>query len=560
MHISIVIVIINDGDILFLRGELMKDKLRVAAYCRVSTDKDDQVNSLNSQRQYFTDYIKNRKEWTLVNVYYDEGISGTSTKKRKGFNTMIAEAKMKNIDIILTKEISRFARNTLDSLKYTRELKDLGIGVLFISDNINTLDPDSELRLTIMASIAQEESRKTSERVKWGQAQRMKAGVVFGRDMLGYFVKDGKLIINHDETEIVKLVFHKFLNEGKGTHVIARELREAGLRPKRVKLWSNVTVLRILRNEKYVGDLLQKKTFTPDYLTHAKKYNRGHEDMIYLRDHHEPIIDRETWDNTQKELAKRSPSDEQKSKHSNRYWCSGKMVCGECGHRFVSRTKNLKNERKYKAWRCYAAGMHGQRKVDTYGDEIGCNSGAINDKVALTCAKFVVDHIRLNKEQIIKELSNDIRMVLSQDITIIDVQKLHGKIDDINDKKTKAINAMIEGTIDKDDLKLMNERYNNDISIIQAQIFEAENAHSLQQTLVSRINDCITEIRNVVNMSFENEMVYRELIEKMIVRNDKIVDMFMNFVPFGVRIKWAASGKMEKYSVDVEMVEMLTTD
>jgi len=535
----------------------MKDKLRVAAYCRVSTDKDDQINSLNSQRQYFTDYIKNRKEWTLVNVYYDEGISGTSTKKRKGFNSMIAEAKMKNIDIILTKEISRFARNTLDSLKYTRELKDLGIGVLFISDNINTLDPDSELRLTIMASIAQEESRKTSERVKWGQTQRMKAGIVFGRDMLGYFVKDGKLIINHDETETVRLIFHKFLNENKGTHVIARELREAGLRPKRVKQWSNVTILRILRNEKYVGDLLQKKTFTPDYLTHAKKYNRGHEDMIYLRDHHEPIIDREIWDKTQKELIRRSPSDEQKSKHSNRYWCSGKLVCGECGKSFVSRKKNLKNGEVYKAWRCYSAANHGTRKTDTYGDEIGCNSKAISDKVALSCAKFVIEHIRFNKEKIIKELSNDIKTVLSQDVTTIDVKKLHGKIDDINDKKTKAINAMIEGTIDKDDLKLMNERYNNDIAEIQAQIFEAENSHSLQQNVVARINACIAEIRSVVNMNLEDEMLYRELIEKVVVRNDNTVDIFLSFVPFGVRVKWDASGKLEKYNVDVNILEVL---
>jgi len=534
----------------------MKDKLRVAAYCRVSTDKDDQINSLNSQRQYFTDCIKNQKDWKLVNVYYDEGISGTSTKKRKGFNSMIAEAKLKNIDIILTKEISRFARNTLDSLKYTRELKDLGIGVFFISDNINTLDPDSELRLTIMSSIAQEESRRTSERVKWGQTQRMKAGVVFGRDMLGYFVKNGKLIINHDETETVRLIFHKFLNENKGTHAIARELREAGLRPKRVKQWSNVTILRVLRNEKYVGDLLQKKTFTPDYLTHAKKYNRGHEDMIYLRDHHEPIIDRETWDKTQKELARRSPSDEQRSKHSNRYWCSGKLVCGECGQRFVSRTKHLKNGSVYKAWRCYSAANRGIRKTDNFGDEIGCDSFAVNDKVVLACTKFVIEHIRFNKEKIINELSNDIRAVLSQDVNSVDVKKLHDKIDDINDKKTKAINAMIEGTIDKDDLKLMNERYNNDIAEVQAQIFEAENSHSLQQTVVARINDCITEIRSVVNMNLEDEMLYRELIEKVVVRNDNIIDIFMSFVPFGVRVNWDSSGKMEKYNVNVKILEV----
>ena len=529
----------------------MKDKLRVAAYCRVSTDKDDQVNSLNSQRQYFTDYIKNQKDWTLVNIYYDEGISGTSTKKRKGFNSMIAEAKLKNIDFILTKEISRFARNTLDSLKYTRELKGLGIGVFFINDNINTLDPDSELRLTIMASIAQEESRKTSERVKWGQAQRMKAGVVFGRDMLGYFVKGGKLIINPDETEVVKLIFHKFLNEGKGTHVIARELREEGIRPMRAKQWSNVTILRVLRNEKYAGDLLQKKTITPDYLTHAKKYNRGQEDMIYLRDHHEPIIDREIWDKAQEELARRSPSDEQKLKHSNRYWCSGKLVCGECGHRLVSRTKKLKNGEIYKAWQCYALATHGTRKLDTCGDEIGCNSKAVNEKVLLSCAKFVVEHINFNKEKIISELSNDIKAVLLQDVSIIDTKKLHGKIDNINGKKAKAINAMLEGTIGKDDLKLMNEKYNDEIAELQSQIFEAENSHSRQQTVAVHINSCIAEIRSIVNMNIEDEMVYRELIDRAVVNNDNIINVFIKFVPFRVRVKWIAKGRLNGYKVDI---------
>jgi len=528
----------------------MKEKLRIAAYCRVSTDKDDQASSLNSQRQYFTNYIKNRKDWTLVNIYYDEGISGTSTKRRKGFNSMMAEARLGHVDFILTKEISRFARNTLDSLGYTRELKGLGVGVLFISDNINTLDPDSELRLTIMASIAQEESRKTSQRVKWGQTQRMKAGVVFGRDMLGYFVKDGKLTINHDETETVKLIYHKFLNEGKGTHIIARELREAGIRPKRATQWSNATILRILRNEKYVGDLLQKKTFTPDYLTHAKMRNRGQEDMFYLRDHHEPIIDRLTWDETQKELARRSPGSKHKPRHSSRYWCSGKLVCGECEQRFVSRTKNLKNGGVYKAWRCYAAANHGIRKTDAFGNEVGCNSSAVNDKVLLHCIKFTMEHIQFNKEKIISQLSKDIGAILSQDVDVPDVRKLHGKINDINDKKAKAINALIEGTIDKDDLGLINKKYNDEIAEIQNKIFKAQGPHSC-------INTCIAEVRSIINMDTDNENLYQELIDKIIIRNENIVDVFIKFVTFGVRIKWGAKGKLDNYNVDVKVVQVL---
>lgn len=173
---------------------------------------------------------------------------------------MIEDVQYKKIDLILTKEISRFARNTLDSIYYTRKLKNMGVGVIFINDGINTLDEDAELRLTIMASIAQEESRRISQRVKWGQKRQMEKGVVFGRELLGYNLKDGVLTINEQEAEIVRMIFHKFTNEGKGTHVIARELYEAGIKTKRGNLnWSNTTILRVLRNEKYVGDLCQKK-------------------------------------------------------------------------------------------------------------------------------------------------------------------------------------------------------------------------------------------------------------------------------------------------------------
>lgn len=163
---------------------------------------------------------------------------------------MIADAQARRFDLIITKEISRFARNTLDSIFYTRQLKALGIGVIFMNDNINTLDADAELRLTIMSSIAQEESRKTSERVKWGQKRRMEQGVVFGRDMLGYDVREGRLYINEAGAETVRLIFHKFVNQEKGTHVIARELREAGIPTATyMKQWTNTVILRILRND-----------------------------------------------------------------------------------------------------------------------------------------------------------------------------------------------------------------------------------------------------------------------------------------------------------------------
>ena len=182
----------------------LSGKKRVAAYCRVSTEKEEQAQSFESQCEFFRCYIEGRKEWEFYKVFADEGISGTSTKKREQFNRMIEEARQGKFDLLLTKEISRFARNTLDSIYYTRELRKVGVGLLFLNDGINTLEGDAELRLSIMASIAQEESRKTSERVKWGQKRRMEEGVVFGRSMLGYDVKNGKMYVNEEGAKVVR--------------------------------------------------------------------------------------------------------------------------------------------------------------------------------------------------------------------------------------------------------------------------------------------------------------------------------------------------------------------
>ena len=180
--------------------------IRVAAYCRVSTDKLDQANSLESQQRYFNEYISRNPLWELVEIYVDEGITGTNTFKREDFNRMIQDGRNGKFDMIITKEVSRFARNLLDSIAYTRELREYGIRLFFLNDNIDTSQPDHEFRLALMSSLAQEESRKTSERVKWGQRRRMEQGVVFGRDMLGYDVRDGKLIINEEGAERARVV------------------------------------------------------------------------------------------------------------------------------------------------------------------------------------------------------------------------------------------------------------------------------------------------------------------------------------------------------------------
>lgn len=326
--------------------------IRAAGYCRVSTTREDQVNSFEAQQRFFREYINRQENWILHEIYADEGISGTSTRRRVQFHRMLTDARDGKFQLILTKEVSRFSRNILDTIRYTRELKRMGIGVLFLNDNICTLEPDAELRLSIMASIAQEESRRTSERVKWGQMRQMECGVVFGHSLLGYTVLDGKIHVEPEGAEIVRQIFHKYGVEKKGTTAIAQELCEAGCNNTQ---WSNSYILKILKNEKYAGDLIQKKTITPDYLTHEKKRNCGEEEMIVLRDHHEAIIPRELWETVQEELKRRKKQTDSAAK-SVQHVFSGKIRCGECGAGFVSRLKYRKDGSFYRRWRCGSAG------------------------------------------------------------------------------------------------------------------------------------------------------------------------------------------------------------
>ena len=533
------------------------NKLRVAAYCRVSTDKDDQTNSLTSQRRYFADYINQHEDWVLNDVYYDEGISGTQTKKRAGFNAMIEEAMQGGIDLILTKEVCRFARNTVDTLSYTRKLKDRGIGVVFTIDNIDTRDADGELRLTIMASIAQEESRKTSERVKWGQRRRMEQGVVFGRDLLGYTVQNGALSVNEDEVPIVRTIFHKFTNEGKGTHVIARELLEEGMRPTRVKLWSNVAILRILRNEKYVGDLCQKKTYTPNYLTHAKKCNRGNEEIIYLKDHHEPVIDRELWNRTQAELLRRSPSEDVKSKHSNRYWCSGKLYCGLCGQRYVSRTKKRKNGTIYKAWRCYAAANHGSKKISSFGEQIGCDNGSIHEKILLTCMHHCICKLQMNQKELKREIVQEIKEIKGITEKKPDTKRIQEKMDALVTKKRKAIDLMLDGLITKDDLQEQTKWYDEQLAGLAESLHTARKQDKANETEFHEYENYLRALDEIMSFAESNERLYREILDKMVIYHNKTIEVWLKCVPFGIKLNIRSSGKNDDYHTDILSMEII---
>lgn len=520
---------------------------RVAAYCRVSTDHEDQANSFESQQRYFRQYIERNPDWELYEIFADEGISGTNTKKRSEFKRMIACAKEGDFDLIITKEISRFARNTLDSIYYTRDLKKHGVGVIFMNDNINTLDGDAELRLAIMSSIAQEESRKTSERVKWGQKRRMEQGVVFGRSMLGYDVKDGKMTINEEGAKIVRLIFHKFANENKGTHVIARELREAGITPMRVKEWSNTVILRVIRNEKYCGDLVQKKTFTPDFLSHEKKYNRGEEEFVIIKDHHEPIVSRELFEKANRILDEKSLTQEGKAKHSNRYPFSGKIKCGCCGSSYVARYKNRKNGTRYKAWRCYKSATQGSPHTDKAGNPLGCSNPSIRNEDAVHIMYLVTRSLQLEEKKITANLLSVIQSVLSVNTDYSHIEKLKEQIQSVEDKRTQLIDLCISGAITKQEFITKREACDKEISELQDTISGIDQQHLLADQQESVMKEITAAIHEIVSGVEYEDAFYSQILDKMVVQSKDTVDVYLNLLP----IKWSyAVAKASKGVLD----------
>lgn len=345
-------------------------QLRVAAYCRVSTEQEEQQNSYQVQIAYYTDLINKKKEWTLAGIFADEGISGTQTKKRTEFNRMIRMCKNKKIDLVITKSISRFARNTVDCLEYVRQLKDLGIGVIFEKENINTLTMTSEFMIAWYGSFAQAESESISKNVSWGKEKAYREGKVQFqyKYLLGYKKgADAKPEIVPEEAEIVRLIYTLFL-DGYSMTRIKKILESKGfLTAQGKKVWNESLIRSILKNEKYVGDALLQKTFTSDCITHKVVKNHGERPMYLVTNHHDPIIDRDTYNRVQQELARRSSkrkvSDKtttEQGKYSSKYALTELLICGHCGTPY-RRTTWAARGKKQIVWRCISRLEHGKK-------------------------------------------------------------------------------------------------------------------------------------------------------------------------------------------------------
>ena len=319
------------------------EQLRVVAYARVSTDNDEQLNSYESQKKYYKEKIISNDQWSYKGIYADEGISGTQDYKRENFMKMIEDGLENKFDLILTKSISRFARNTLDTLKYVRLLKENNVAIIFEEEGINTLEMSGELLLTILSSVAQQESETISSHVKLGLKMKSQRGELVGfNNCYGYNYdsKTNEMTIIQEEAAIVKLIFKTYL-EGHGGDYIAKMLTEMKVETRRNHgKWSSGTVLGILKNEKYIGDVLQGKTFTTDPISHKRLVNYGESDKYYMKDHHEAIIKREDFDKVQEIIKNRTGARATGRRLGNigrKYTFSGKIKCGFCGNTYVRR-------------------------------------------------------------------------------------------------------------------------------------------------------------------------------------------------------------------------------
>lgn len=414
-------------------GTLIPKKKRVCAYCRVSTDDIEQKHSYDTQVEEYTKRITSNPEWEFVKIYADEGISGTDIKKRDSFNQMMDDARAGKIDLILSKSVSRFGRNTLNTISAIRELKALKIGVYFENENVNTLDEASEFMLTIMSSMAQEEARHISENVRWTMKKKFKEGVpMFCHSTFLGYTKDPitkKIIIVEEEAKIIREIFELYVNN-VGPNEICRIMESKGyLTGRGNKKWNLSYVQSILKNEKYCGDLLLQKTVTTDFLAHKRKRNVNDAPMYYVKDNHEPIVSREIW-NLAKEIRERRFKtrlglNKDQSKYLNKYPFSGLLMCANCGSPFKRRYWNYGYSSQHVVMQC-------SKHIE---DSKICSPGAIDLTLLEETTSKMINELFSDRKDLIKEIEEIIKEHL-------EVSNYEILLAEIKDKKVQIIEKM----------------------------------------------------------------------------------------------------------------------
>ena len=491
--------------------------LRVTFYARVSTDRYEQLNSLENQVMYFENFIKEQENWTFVDGYVDEGISGTSVKKREDFLRMVDDAKKKKFDLILTKEISRFSRNTLDSIKYTQELLSCGVGVHFLSDNINTFQPDSELRLTIMSSIAQEEIRKLSERVRFGYKRSVEKGIVPGsNNIYGYTKNKGKLVIDEEQAKFIRLIFETYVSENIGVHRLGFKLfEEYGVTNYSGKPIAGTVIKNIIRNPKYKGYFCAHKETTVDYHDRKRKRFKRDEWIVY-KDNETcpPIVSEELWDKANEILDARSKKHDQINKNNkyNKFPFSGLMHCHFDGATFVRGTYQIgkgDRSRRRKFWACNNYRIHGKKKTE------GCNSPVLYYEELVEVCKKILNMILVCQDDLISEINDMISDIRNKKDYKKEIKLIDEKLFKTNNEKKELIMMRMRKEIDlkeynslKDDLdEKINSLEENKRKLIEEEQNEQSSEKNFEE-FKKKINDMVLsddeKILEIAQVFFED--------------------------------------------------------
>ena len=485
--------------------------LRVTFYARVSTEFNVQLNSLDNQITYYTDFIKNNPNWEYVEGYVDEGISGVSTAKRERFNEMIEDGKQGLFDLVITKEVSRFARNTLDSIRFTRELLSSGVAVFFQNDNINTIDEDSELRLTIMSSMAQDESRKISNRVRFGHHQAIKNGTVLGtNNMFGYNKKDGKLTINEEEAEFIKELFEMYATGKFSMKQMEKHFYEKGIRNRKGKKLSHSTMSNIIRNPKYKGYFVGNKVVITDLFTKKQKFLPEDEWVMYKDETGETvpaIVSEEIWDKANEVLYMRSQdviTAQHKTVHQNLF--TGKLICAHCGKPYYRKDAVGKGGEKMSKWVCSG-------KINNGADS--CPSHAIYESEI----KPVIEDIFKSGQQNIEELSacvlNLVSELLESNDNKNELISLNKQLETQHKMKTKLLKFNAEGNMSDSEFFRMTKECDEEISKLQAQIDAIKDSEKTEQEMKKELSN-IKAILKAAEKHIDGEEIDKAFIERYI--------------------------------------------
>ena len=509
-------------DLYTVRNNIMKGvslqelNLRVCFYARVSTDKDEQLHSLSNQISFFNDYISKVLNWEFIGSYIDEGISGTQVKKREEFLKMIEDAKRHKFDLILTKEISRFSRSTLDSIRYTQELLSNGVGVYFLNDNINTILPDSELRLTMMSSIAQDEVRRLSERVTFGMKRSIDNGIVLGcSNIYGYTKDKGKLIIDENQAKMIKIIFDRYANTTDGLSKVSKYLFSLGYKSKTGKGIDTTILTRIIKNPKYKGYYCGNKSKVLDYKTKKKK-NLNESDWIIYKDNDNvpPIVSEELWERANRKLKMRQDSFanrvENKKVFQNRYTYSGKIYCGchNVTYHRVSSGKRKSNP----VWECQIYRKYSLK---------GCSNPRINEHELDETFKDILNKLFRRKNNIFDEIINICKNYLEMNKNDNEIETLKLKLIILNNKKDKLLELVMEEYLSKDDYKKQVDIINEKINNYQSKINELQKNSKNKNYIENKIKEIKDTLEKCMDDKECYSDIFNELVDKIIVYKEK---------------------------------------